>query len=230
MGGPSFRRSLCAGLATADLRRLQAAWAAAALGSWTFFVALAVYAYDVGGATAVGLAALARMVPAGLAAPATGLLADRRPRRDVLLAGLALRALLVAAIGAAVASSAPFVLVLALAAAFTIVTTAHRPAQAALLTGLAQTPRQLGAANALWTGVDNGAFLFGSLLGGVLIATTSVEVAFAATALVQAAALIPMAALARDPVPEYRSETTQLAAGLRDVAAVGEVRLVVGFL
>ena len=35
-------------------------------------VALAIHAYAVGGAAAVGLAALVRMVPAGLAAPLAG--------------------------------------------------------------------------------------------------------------------------------------------------------------
>src|SRR3954447_2378706 len=232
----TFRQSLSAGLATVNLRRLQAAWAASALGSWVFFVALAVYAYGVGGATAVGAAALARMIPAGLAAPATGLLADRHPRRDVLLAALMLRALIVAAVAVAVMASAPFAVVLVLAAAFTVVMTAHRPAQAALLTGLAETPRELGAANALWTSVDNAAFLCGSLLGGALIAVASLETAFAATAMVYALALIPMGAIPRDPVPEYRVAAAQpgpltaLVAGVRDVAAVRDVRLVVGFL
>ena len=73
-------------LATPDLRRLQLAAAAAGIGGWAFMVALAVHAYAVGGAAAVGLAALVRMVPAGLAAPLTGLAADRFSRRDVLLA------------------------------------------------------------------------------------------------------------------------------------------------
>ena len=56
-------------LGTRSLRRLQGAWAASSLGGWTFFIALAVYAYDVVGATAVGVAAVVRMVPAALAAP-----------------------------------------------------------------------------------------------------------------------------------------------------------------
>ena len=80
-----------------DLRRLQLAWAAAAVGGWVFMVTLAVHAYAVGGAAAVGLAALVRMAPAGLAAPLTGLLADRFPRRDVLLASALIRAALLLA-------------------------------------------------------------------------------------------------------------------------------------
>src|SRR5688572_7364980 len=100
-------------LATADLRRVQIAWAAAAVGGWIFMVALAVHAYAVGGPAAVGLAALVRMAPAGLAAPLIGLAADRFPRRDVLFASALVRAVLLAAAAVAVAAQAPFALVLA---------------------------------------------------------------------------------------------------------------------
>jgi MFS family permease len=225
-----------AGLGTGPLRALEASWGAAALGSWTFFVALAVYAYQAGGPTAVGAAALTRMVPAGLAAPAAGALVDRRPRRDVLLVALVVRAALAAAIALAVASDAPFAAVLALAALFTVVASAHKPAQAALLPTLAETPRQLGAANALMTGVDNGAFMAGSLVAGALIATTSVAATFVATAALLALALAPMAAIHRDPVPEYRAgddaagALADAVAGFRELAAHRDVRLVVGFL
>ena len=58
--------TLRAALATPELRRLQAAWAAISLGTWSFFVVIAIYAFEQGGAAAVGLAALARMLPAGL--------------------------------------------------------------------------------------------------------------------------------------------------------------------
>ena len=88
-------------LATADLRRLQLNWTAAAVGSWIFFIVLAVYAYDQGGATAVGIAALARMLPAGLSAPLAGVVVDRRSRREVLLVSTIGRSLVLAAIAAA---------------------------------------------------------------------------------------------------------------------------------
>src|SRR6478752_8702197 len=110
-------------LATADLRRMQIAWAAAAVGGWAFMVVLAIHAYAVGGAAAVGLAALVRMVPAGLAAPLTGLAADRFSRRDVLLASLAARAILLLAATLAVASGAPLALLLILATLFTVAAT-----------------------------------------------------------------------------------------------------------
>jgi hypothetical protein len=222
--------------ATPDLRRVQLAWAASAVGSWGFFVALAVYAYDVGGAAAVGVAALVRMVPAGIAAPLAGVLADRHPRRDVLVGSLVARALVMAAIAGAVATRAPAAIVFTLAAVFTIVASAHRPAQAALLPALADTPRQLGACNAIWSSIDNGAFLIGSVMGGALVATAGVESAFGVTALLFALAALPVARIPRDPVPEYRAGDAHAAAlrealaGVRQVAAHRDLRLVVGVL
>jgi hypothetical protein len=72
-GPDSFRQTLADALGTADLRRIQTAWALTSFALWAYSVILAVYAYEQGGATAVGLAALVRMVPAGLAAPVAGL-------------------------------------------------------------------------------------------------------------------------------------------------------------
>src|SRR4051812_29619758 len=231
-----LRKSIAIALGTANLRRLQLAWGASAVGGWVFFVALSVYAYDEGGTTAVGAAALVRMVPAGLAAPLTGLLADRHSRRDVMLGALGLRAVLALAMAATVAADAPLALVLVLAAASTVCAAAHKPAQAGLLLELADTPAQAGAANALWTGIDNGAFLAGSLLGGVLVSTAGSDVAFAAVSVIYLLATVPLLLIAADPVPVYRapvSGTGSLRA-LRDgfvhVAREREVRDVVGFL
>src|SRR4051812_2260169 len=150
-------------LATQDLRRLQLAWAAAAVGGWAFMVTLAVHAYAVGGAAAVGLAAMVRMVPAGLAPPPMGPAADRVPPRDVLLAATVARALLLAAAALTVALHAPFALLLVLGVLFTVAQAAHRPAQAALLPHLAPNPHRQAAANALWSGIDNAAFIGGAI-------------------------------------------------------------------
>jgi MFS family permease len=240
MEGPRGRsevvRSLASALGTPQLRRLQVGWAVSAAGGWVFFVALAVYAFDTGGATAVGAAALTRMVPAGLAAPLAGVLADRNSRRDVLLGALALRALILAGIGAAVAASAPLAVVLAPAALFTIVATAHKPAQASLLPSLVETPHQLAASNALWSAVDNAAFLVGALLSGVLIATTTMSTTFLVTAGLFALATAPVGGIARDPVPDYRAgaEGTRpvedVIDGFREVVRDRRLRLVVGVL
>ncbi len=217
-------------LSTPDLRRLQLAWAAASVGGWTFMVALAVHAYAVGGAAAVGLAALVRMVPAGLAAPLMGLAADRFPRRDVLLAATIARIVLLAAAAAGVAAGAPFALTLILAALFTVASAAHKPAQAALLPHLTRDP---APANALASSVDNAAFVVGAMVAGVLVAALGAAVAFAAAGAMFAFAAIFVAAIARDDRPNlkgpgpFRFEAFD---GLRVVARDRRLRLLVGVL
>jgi hypothetical protein len=52
--------------------------------TWAFAITLGVYAFDVGGAGAVGIAGLVRLLPGALASPFAGLLGDRYPRRMVL--------------------------------------------------------------------------------------------------------------------------------------------------
>jgi len=229
-------RALRDGLATSALRRVQAAWAATAVGSWAFFVALAVYAYDVGGAPAVGLAAVVRMVPAALAAPATSLLGDRYSRRNVLLALALVRALVLAVAAAVVALDGPPAVVFALAAVFTAVGTGHKPAQAALLPSLADEAGQLAASNALWSAIDNVGFLAGAAGGGLLIATGGVEFALAATC---AAFLLAALALTGIPVdvrapgaaaPPGGRRVEEIAEGFRTVAGDPGLRLVVGLL
>ena len=234
--GSGIHRSLAGALATAQLRRLQIGWAVSAIGGWVFFVALAVYAFDAGGATGVGAAALTRMVPAGLAAPLAGVLVDRHSRRDVLLGAIVARVVILAGIAAAVAASAPLGVVLALGALFTIVATAHRPAQAALLPSLVETPHQLAASNAVWSAIDNAAFLVGALLSGALIATTSMADAFLVTAGLFALAALPVAGIDRDPVPDYRVSVDRIRPiadavdGFREVVRDRRLRLVVGVL
>jgi len=224
-------------LGTRSLRRLQGAWAASSLGGWTFFIALAVYAYDVGGATAVGVAAVVRMVPAALAAPAMSMLGDRYSRRNVLLVLALARAAVLAGAAAVVWEGGPPALVFALATLFTAIGTGHKPAQAALLPTLADDPRQLAASNALWSAVDSVGFLAGAALGGVLIAIGGAELALSATALAFVAAAVALLGIPADhrdgepapPLPGGR-RAAEIAEGFRAVGADKRLRLVVGVL
>ena len=235
-GRTSFRRTLADAVATVDLRRLQLAWMASSVGGWAFFIVLAVYAYEQGGAGAVGVAALARMVPAGLAAPVAGAVVDRRSRREVLIAISVGRSLVLVGIAAAVAADAPLAFVLVLAALFTSLATAHKPAQAALLPALASTPRQLAASNAIWTAVDSVGFLAGALLGGILLGATSLQTAFGVAAVLFAVAAWPLARMPRDAIPDHRRHADEegaleeLGSGFRMVARDRSLRLLVGVL
>jgi predicted MFS family arabinose efflux permease len=173
------------------------------------------------------------MVPAGIVAPLGGLLTDRYPRRDIVLGGLVSRTAVLVAIGLAVAASGPFVLVLILAALFTSAAATHKPAQAALLPALAETPQQLAACNVVSNGLDNAAFLIGALLSGGLIAAAGVRDVFFVTGALFALAAIPTALIGRDPVPEFRQGDEldlrhEVVEGFRAVAGDRSLRLIVG--
>ena len=105
-------------------------------------------AFRDGGATAVGIVALIRMLPSALIAPFATAVADRVRRDRVLIWIGVLRAAAMgaAAVVMAVDLSAVFVYLLAVIA--TIPFTAFRPAHSALLPALCETPTELTAANA----------------------------------------------------------------------------------
>jgi MFS family permease len=228
--------ALRAAFGTGDLRRVQIGWAATSVASWALMIVLAVYAYDVGGAAAVGVAALVRLLPAAFAAPVTSLVADRGSRRDVMVHATLWRAGCLALIATAVAADAPFGVVLALAAVFTIATTAIKPALGALLPQLARSPEQLAASNAVLTAIDNAGFLIGAVAGGSLIAATSAELAFAVTAAVCLLAGFLIHRIPHDPRPAHREPlpgarvVAEARSGLDTVAGEPRLRLIVGFL
>src|SRR5437763_16222722 len=68
-----------------SLRGLEYAWAGSIIGTWAFGIALYVYAYGQGGAPAVGLAGLLRMVPAALFGAFVASAGDRYPRIRVMV-------------------------------------------------------------------------------------------------------------------------------------------------
>jgi len=69
-----------------NLRRVELAWGASIAAEWTHFVALGVFAYTTGGASAVGIAGLVRMLPAAFVAPFAAALGDRFRRERFLVA------------------------------------------------------------------------------------------------------------------------------------------------
>src|SRR5215467_3224680 len=77
-----------------NLRRVEVSWAGTVCTYWIFIVALGLYAYDRGGAAAVGLVGLLRVLPSVVAALASvmGLLQSTfRPTQSALLPSLVRR-------------------------------------------------------------------------------------------------------------------------------------------
>ena len=153
------------------------------LGGWAYLVALGVYAYGEGGAAAVGLVGLIRMIPAAIAAPFTASLADRFSRVAVMVASDAIRFAVMLGAAAVIAAGGPAVAVYVLVAASTVTGTVFRPAQAALLPSLVRTPTELTAANVASSTIESIGTFLGPALGGLLLAVSSPEVVFAVNGL-----------------------------------------------
>jgi MFS family permease len=218
--------------ANPDLRRLELAWVGSELGDWMTVIGVAVFAYDAGGVAAVGLVGLIRMLPAAVGAPLTAVLADRFARRRVMVAADLLRAGALAGASAAVFSDAPAGIVYALVAFVSLVATAFRPAQAALLPSLARTPDELTAANVTSSTVESVAAFAGPAIGGALVAGTSVGVAFAVTTgtFLWSAALL--SGIRGEPAREEgrtgEAIAVEVLGGFRTIAREGGLRLLVG--
>jgi MFS family permease len=184
-----------------ELRRLELAWLATSAGVWGAALVLAVYAFDRGGATAVGVMALIRTLPGAPLAPLLTYLADRLPRRSVLLATNAVRALILGAIATGIAADAPLAAIYALVALFAIASPAYKPSQSALFPVMARTPSELGSANVAATMLTNLGFLAGSLAGGVLLTVLSFAAVVGVLAGSFALSLLPLLRLAHVPAP-----------------------------
>ena len=173
-----------------NLRRSELAWGAAITAEWAHFVALGVFAYEVGGTVAVGIAGLVRLMPAALVAPFAASLGDRF-RRERFLVGVALVG------SAALAGSAAAYyagknegLVFALAGLVGLASTLVRPALQALLPSLARTPQELIAANSATSTVEGLGTLIGPLAAGLFVSLADVGFVFAVGSVAFAAAAV----------------------------------------
>src|SRR6266702_6971774 len=184
------------------LRRLQLAWIGSSVGTWGYVVALMVYAYDHGGAGAVGLVGLIRWFPAAVAAPFGGMIGDRFPRLRVMVVSDVIRAAALGAAAAAIVIDAPATVVYLLAILVTLVSQAFQPAESALLPTLAESPEELAAANVANSTIEAAGYFVGPALGGLLLAVSNVETVFAvtATAFLWSAAMLALIRL-RAPEP-----------------------------
>jgi MFS family permease len=213
------------------LARVLGAWAASSLSVWAFTILFALAAYHAGGTAALGLAVAVRSLPAALGGPYGALLADRHDRRNVLLLGLVVRAVLLAAVGLALTAGAGLVAICALGSLFTLAGVAHKPAQSALMTALARTPAELAAANVLTTSLEYAGFLAGSLLVGAAAGFLGVDVAMLIGVFPLVAAALVILRVPRDLRPEALPDAPagvvpELLGGVRAVRADSGLRVV----
>jgi MFS family permease len=224
-------RAFGAVFANPSLRRLQIAGLGSTLGGWVYGVGLAVYAYEVGGARLVGLLLCARWGTSAVCAPWLGLLADRFPRRRVMVTADLVRVVLVGLMAVLAAAGQSFWAIFVLAVLTTIASTAFSPAQGALLPSLVRTPEELTAANAVMNTIESVGMFAGPAFAGLLLATTSIWVVFAITAgtfLWSAACLVGVPPDSRPAEAEPTPVGSAVLEGFRAIAAHPALRVVVG--
>jgi MFS family permease len=226
--------ALRASVRNPDVRRVELAWGAAIATEWAHFVALGVFAYETGGASAVGVAGLVRLLPAAVLGPFAASLGDRFRRERFLLATTLVGSAALAGSAAAFFADAEL-LVYAFAALLGLATTLIRPTLQALLPSLARTPEELIASNGATSTIESLGTLIGPLAAGVLVALADAGLVFAAGA---GALLVAAMLLARVTV-EGRTDLAAagegsvrrvLAAGFRVIADAPRARLVVGLI
>jgi MFS family permease len=223
-------------LRNVQLRRVELGWGASVAAEWANFVALGVFAYDVGGTFGVGVAGLVRLLPAALVAPFAAYVGDRFRRERFLVAISAGGCVALAGSAAVYFVDRNEYVIFPLASIFGLSSTLLRPALQALLPSLARTPEELIASNGATSTIEGLATLVGPLVAGVLIAATNPGVVFAlaGTALLAAALLFALVHVEGRMLTAAASGTQSLRqallAGYNTVLRARKARLVVGLM
>lgn len=184
-------------------------------------IALGVWAFEASGPTGVGAVMVARLLPALVAAPATGLLLDRYDRARVVAVASVAQTLAVGGTAAVVLADGPLPAVVAAVAVCGVAGAPVRPALQVILPGVARTPAELTRATAAWGAADSLGYLVGAGAGGLLVAVTSPGVALvvAAGAALLTAGLVLALPASRASGDGGAEGLGAAVAGLRAVAA-----------
>lgn len=216
------------------LLRAQLSFGAAFAAEWSFSVAIGLVAFAHGGALAVGLVGLVRLLPAALLAPVFSVYADRVPRERVLFVSSAVRGIATLAAAPVLAAGGPVVVVYALAVAATIAFTPYRASHSALMPSLCRSPDELTSVNVVRGTLDSLSVIIGPLVAALLIAVSGISAVFVfagACALISAGLVvrlnyetIPLSAARR------RHLWVEIHDGLTAVASNAGVSVVAGFV
>ncbi|MEX2322398.1 MAG: MFS transporter [Acidimicrobiia bacterium] len=160
------------------LRKLNLALGGSVIGDWAYAVALSIYIYQRGGATAVGVFGVIRLILVALVLPYASSFADRFDRRRVLIVSDAVRMVLVAIAAVVIRLDGPPMVVYALVIMTSLASTPFRPAQAALLPRLATHPGELSAANVASSTIESLGFFLGPAIAGLLLAVTDLSTVY----------------------------------------------------
>ncbi len=221
-----------------ELRRAQAGFCGFNFAEQGVWVAMLVYAFERGGAGEAGVVSIVQLVPAMLAAPFLGTLADRVAPTRVQTVGYAIQGAAYAATAAVMLAGGPAIVVYVFGAVAATTLTVSRPTHAVLTPALSRSPTELTAAMVTSGWVENVSVLAAPALAGVLLAFADPGTVFVAAAVVMVVATALVAPLrATDPDPRRggaddlgRSGVQEVRDGIRALREHREARLLVGFI
>lgn len=218
-GGPE-RSPLRRVMANRDLRILASSYMVFVVAELATYIAILVYAYNLGGTGAVGLVAAIQLAPAAVLAPVAAIAGDRHGPATLIRAQYLVLTLACALGAIALLADAPAGWAYAAAAAVSITVSATRPLHHGLLPELASGPDDLTAANAVLSSAEGAGSLAAPLLTGLILALASPGAVFAASAVLLLPALVGLATIrrrhSRVPTPrEGGNARAELLDGLR---------------
>ena len=158
------------------LRKINLALAGSMIGDWAYGTAILIWAYDIGGARAVGIWYTVRLVLMTIVTPFASTIVDRLPRRMVMISTDVIRAVLCFAVAGLIWADGPVWLVFVLATLAPLIGAPFRPAVAALMPKLVNTPDELTAANGTASTIESLAFFLGPAIAAILVSAIGIPV------------------------------------------------------
>jgi MFS family permease len=231
-GSNQTRENLAAVVRNTALLRVLLAFAVFRPTESAQWIAILVYAYRDGGTSAMGIAAVALLVPSAVLAPFVAQLGDRMPRERALALSYLVQGLTAGVTAVVLALDLPSAAVYASAIALNVAITATRPTHLSILPELAETPAQLTAANALTSSLEGFAIFIGPLLTGVMLAISGPQLVFAVMAVsLTVMGLVVFAVHSRSRIVDLREKPVGGAlAGFRELRRRPGARLLLGFV
>ena len=179
MAQPSPLRALAGNPA---LRREASALALYRMAEFGPWVAMLVYAYSEGGATATGVVSLAILIPTALFAPFAGPLIDRLGATRVLVGAYAAQTVAMAATAVSLLAGGPPIVTYVLGALTAMMLVVTHPAHAVVSPGIARTAAQLVALNAVTGWILSLGLVLAPACAGLILALSTPGAVYAAGA------------------------------------------------
>lgn len=192
--------------AVPDIRRVLLAFIGFNVAEWANFIAILIYAYEEGGAPAVGLVSVLQLAPAAVFAPFGATLGDRFRREVMLILAYGLFAATTFAVAAALFADWPAPVVYVLAAVNATAVTLVRPFHESLLPALAKNSRELMAAYVAGGTIHHLSVVAGPLIAGFVYASMGGSAVFIITGALLSLGTILIARIATRTTPAAEEE------------------------